>query len=116
VSAMLSLQAEISGGTVGSAETVGEAEYPVWLCLLGYFRLLRHGQLVSVRTGGKTEALLAHLGLGGQYGVPREVLLRAIWPRSDTALAAQALNSLVHSLRTLLGGALRGATPVVQTG
>jgi DNA-binding SARP family transcriptional activator len=113
---MLSLQVGISAGAVGSAETVGEAEYPVWLCLLGYFRLVKHGQLVSVRSGGKTEALLAHLGLGGQYGVPREVLLRAIWPRSDTALAAQALNSLVHSLRTLLGEALRGATPVVQTG
>src|SRR5436190_8423210 len=93
VSAMLSLQAGISRGAVGSAETVGEADQPVWLCLLGSFRLLKNGQLVAVRSGGKTEALLAQLGLGGHYGVPREVLFRAIWPRSDTALAAQALSS-----------------------
>jgi DNA-binding SARP family transcriptional activator len=112
---MLSLQAGISGGPVGAVEMGEDADHPVWLCLLGYFRLLKHGQLVAVRSGGKTEALLAHLGLGGLYGVPRDVLLRAIWPHSDKPLAAQALNSLVHSLRSLLGEALRGATPVVQT-
>jgi DNA-binding SARP family transcriptional activator len=95
---------------------LGDADHPVWLCLLGYFRLIRNGQLVAVRSGGKTEALLAHLGLGGLYGVPRDVLLRAIWPHSDAALAAQALNSLVHSLRSLLGEALNGAAPIVQTG
>jgi len=77
---------------------------------------VKGGQLVGVRSGGKTEALLAHLGLGGLYGVPREVLLRALWPRSDTALATQALNSLVHSLRRLLGEALRGAAPIVLAG
>jgi DNA-binding SARP family transcriptional activator len=113
---MLSLQAGVSRGTIGPVELLGDAHHPVSLCLLGHFRLLKNGQLVAVRSGGKTEALLAHLGLGGPYGVPREVLLRDIWPRSDTALAAQALNSLVHSLRSLLGEALRGATPVVQIG
>jgi len=87
----------------------------VLLCLFGYFRLFKKGQLVSVRSGGKTEALLVHLGLGGVYGVPRDVLLRTIWPHSDRALAAQALNSLVHSLRRLLGEGPRGAMPVVQT-
>ena len=112
---MLSLQAEISAGAVGSIEMGDGTDHPVWLCLLGYFRLVKNGQLVAVRSGGKTEALLAHLGLGGVYGVPRDVLLRAIWPHSDSALAAQALNSLVHSLRSLLGEALRGATPVLQT-
>jgi DNA-binding SARP family transcriptional activator len=114
--AILSVQAGISRSADGSFEMLGDADHPVWLCLLGYFRLLRNGELVAVRSGGKTEALLAHLGLGGRYGVPRDVLLRAIWPNSDTALAAQALNSLVHSLRSLLGEALSGATPVVQTG
>jgi DNA-binding SARP family transcriptional activator len=94
---------------------VEDFAYPVCLCLLGQFRLLKKGQLVNVRSGGKSEALLTQLGLGGVYGVPREALLRAIWPNSDTALAAQALNSLVHSLRRVLGDGLRGATPVVQT-
>jgi DNA-binding SARP family transcriptional activator len=116
VQSMLSLQAGISGGVIGPVEMVGDADHPVWLCLLGYFRLLKNGQPVAVRSGGKSEALLAHLGMAGLYGVPREVLLRAVWPRSDTALAAQALNSLVHSLRSLLGEALRGAAPIVQTG
>jgi DNA-binding SARP family transcriptional activator len=112
---MLSLHAGIPGGAVGSIEMGEDTDHPVWLCLLGSFRLVKNGQLVAVRSGGKTEALLAHLALGGSYGVPREVLLRAIWPDSDTGLAAQALNSLVHSLRSLLGESLRGAAPVLQT-
>jgi hypothetical protein len=33
----------------------------VWLCLLGRFRLVSRGQSVPIRSGGKTEALLAHL-------------------------------------------------------
>ena len=32
-----------------------DADHPVWLCLLGYFRLLKNGQLIGVRSGGKTE-------------------------------------------------------------
>ena len=112
---MLSLQAGVSGGAVGSIEMGEDTDHPVWLCLLGYFRLVKNGQLVAVRSGGKTEALLATLGLAGGYGVPRDVLLRAIWPHSDTGLAAQALNSLVHSLRGLLRESLQGATPVMQT-
>ena len=113
---LLSVQPGQLNGGLGSAEMCSDANPPVWLCLLGHFRLLKNGQLLDVRSGGKTEALLAHLGLGGDYGVPRDVLLHAIWPRSDAALAAQALNSLVHSLRNLLGEALCGAPPVVQTG
>jgi DNA-binding SARP family transcriptional activator len=85
------------------------------LCLLGGFRLLTGGQPVPVRSGGKTEALLVHLGLAGLRGVPRDVLLRAIWPHSEPSLAGQALNSLVHSLKRLLGEALGGAEPVVPT-
>jgi DNA-binding SARP family transcriptional activator len=88
---------------------------PVLLCLLGGFRLFSHGQPVLVRSGGKTEALLAQLGMAGsRYGVSRETLLRAIWPGQEAVLAGQALNSLLHSLKGLLRGALAGATPVVQ--
>jgi DNA-binding SARP family transcriptional activator len=89
--------------------------HPVWLCLLGSFRLFTHGEPVLIRSGGKTEALLAQLGLAGsRYGVSREALLRAIWPGHEPELAGQALNSLLHSLRGLLQGALGGATPVLQ--
>jgi DNA-binding SARP family transcriptional activator len=113
---VVTVQPGKSNGELGSCEMPSDANPAVWLCLLGHFRLLKNGRLVDVRSGGKTEAFLAHLGLGGQYGIPREVLLRAIWPRSDAALASQALNSLVHSLRNLLGDALCGEAPVVQSG
>jgi DNA-binding SARP family transcriptional activator len=92
-----------------------EGGEPVRLCLLGGFRLLCYGQPVAVRSGGRTEALLAHLGLAARQGVPREALLCALWPDSAPALAGQALNSLVYSLRGLLGDALGGATPVMQS-
>ena len=87
---------------------------PVWLGLLGAFRLLRHGQPVPVRAGGKTEALLAYLGSATRQGVPRDLLLRGLWPDSELQLASNALNNLVLALRRLLGGALGGAPPVVH--
>jgi DNA-binding SARP family transcriptional activator len=82
--------------------------------LLGGFQLFRNGQPVEVRSRGKTERLLALLGLA-RRGVPREELLDGLWPDSEPVLAGQALNSLVHSLRGLLGSALGGASPVVWT-
>ena len=86
---------------------------PVLLCLLGGFQLFRNGQPVGVRSRGKSEALLALLGLADR-GVPREQLLDSLWPDSEPSLAGQALNSLVHSLRGLLGSALDGAPPIVH--
>src|SRR5699024_2231756 len=64
-------------------EMLADPEHPVTLYLLGCFRLLKNGELVAVRSGGKTEALLAYLGLSGASGVPREVLLRMLWPSSE---------------------------------
>lgn len=88
--------------------------HPVCLCLLGTFRLLRRGELVAVRSGGKTQALLACLGMATRQGVPRETLLRRLWPESEVSLASNALNSVVHALRRSLSGALEGASPVVH--
>jgi DNA-binding SARP family transcriptional activator len=85
----------------------------VLLCLLGGFQLFRNGQPVGVRSHGKTEALLALLGLASR-GIPREQLLDSLWPDSEPGLAGQALNSLVHSLRSLLSNALDGASPIVH--
>jgi DNA-binding SARP family transcriptional activator len=89
-------------------------EEPVLVCLLGTFRLLVEGRLVAVRTGGKTEALLGHLALAGAAGLPREALLNWIWPTAEPALALQALKSLLHALRRVVGNALGGDGPVVQ--
>jgi len=92
------------------------APQPVWLGLLGSFRLLRWGEPLAVRAGGKTEALLGHLGLASMQGVPRALLLSLVWPDSEAGLAANAFNNVVHNLRGQLGAALGGASPVVQTG
>jgi DNA-binding SARP family transcriptional activator len=48
--------------------------------------------------------------------VPRETLLRRLWPESEVALASNALNNLVHALRGRLSPALGGASPVVHSG
>jgi DNA-binding SARP family transcriptional activator len=59
--------------------------------------------------------LLVHLGLAGLHGIPRDVLLRAIWPHSEPSLAGQALNGVLRSLKTLLAEALGGAAPIVPS-
>jgi DNA-binding SARP family transcriptional activator len=102
-------------GTPGREWRDVEANHPVLVCLLGSFSLLKHGELVPLRSGGKTEAVLTRLGLASPQGVPRETLLGAVWPDSEYALAGHALNTLVHRLRELLGDALGGAAPVVQS-
>jgi DNA-binding SARP family transcriptional activator len=107
---------DVSGGTAVAAALAGESASPlVWLCLLGGFRPITRGEPVSVRSGGKTEALLVHLGLASWRGISREALLHAIWPDSDPLLAAQALNGVLRGLRTLLRAALGGAEPVVPS-
>src|ERR671928_960795 len=93
-----------------SGELEERSAPPVLLCLLGGFQLFRNGQPVGVRSRGKSEALLALLGLASR-GIPREQLLDSLWPDSEPSLAGQALNSLVHSLRSLLSSALDGASP-----
>lgn len=112
---MLVLQSESSRGVAASIVVAEAADPLVWLCLLGGFRLVSRGQPLAIRSGGKTEALLVHLALAGLRGIPREALLHMIWPDSEPSLAGQALNSLVHSLKRLLGEALRGAEPVAAT-
>ena len=79
-----------------------DTPWPVLICLFGAFRILRFGQHLPLRGGGRTEALLTYLGLRVGQPVARETLLEAVWPGSDVSLASQALNSLVHSLRNTL--------------
>jgi DNA-binding SARP family transcriptional activator len=90
-----------------------ESAWPVLVCLLGSFRVLRSGKAVAVR-GAKAESLLCHLALRPQNGAPRETLLCALWPNGDPGLAGQSLNSLVYSLHRTLGTGLEGAPPVVH--
>lgn len=90
-------------------------DWPVVVCLLGNFRLLKGGQPVAMRNGGKTEVLLASLALSPHYTVSRDTLLATLWPQSEPELANQSLNSLVYSLRKLLSDQLGGAAPVIYS-
>lgn len=94
---------------------IAGASSPVTICLLGRFRVVKAGAPVTLRPGGKTETLLCRLALREHYRAPREWLLEAVWPESDTSHATHALNSLVHATRKSFGDALDGAAPVVYT-
>ncbi len=90
-------------------------EWPVLVCLLGPFRLLKLGHPITVGGGGKTEALLTHLALRPGRHTSRADLLHLLWPDQDPALAGQSLNSLVYALRKRLSDALGGAPPILNT-
>ncbi|MBV9596638.1 MAG: hypothetical protein JOZ87_07215, partial [Chloroflexi bacterium] len=113
------LELATQAGSVGDYDApeldLYELNQPVLLCLLGQIRLIANGRQVSLRSGGKMEALLVQLGLASRHGVRREVLLNAIWPESEPSLAGHALNTLVHRLRDLVAAALRDAPPVIQS-
>lgn len=57
---------------------------------------------------------LAALALRPRDGVGRDELLSLVWPSSETALASQSLNTLVHSVNRTLGDALARPRPVVR--
>jgi DNA-binding SARP family transcriptional activator len=111
---MPSVLSQSLGDVLEHAPGAQDLTPPVLVCLLGTFRLLRNGQPLAVRRGGRMEALLTHLGLGAVQGVPREALLGRVWPDSEPTLAGHALNTLVHRIGDLLGGALDGAPPIVR--
>lgn len=91
-----------------------DSSWPVMICLLGNFRLLMAGALVSIRAGGKSEALLALLALQSGRRVAREQLVQALWPESDPALGLRSLNTLVYRLHKLLGPPLQGAAAILH--
>jgi DNA-binding SARP family transcriptional activator len=83
--------------------------------LLGPFQILKKGQPVSLRSGGKTEQLLSCLALHPRVGVHRATLVEQIWPNVPRPLAGQSLNTLMHSLKAQLADALAGQPPIVHT-
>lgn len=92
---------------------VDRYEWPVLVCLLGGFRVLKNGRPIAVRSGGKVEGLLYTLALRADHPLPRDLLLEELWPDASGELAGQSLNTLVYSLHRLLGDALGGAGPVL---
>jgi DNA-binding SARP family transcriptional activator len=93
-------------------ETPGSNE-PIFIGLLGSFRLLKAGCPLTLRNADKTRTLLCHLALQEHFSVSREHLLHTLWPAAHNGSAGQSLNSLVYSLHKLLGDALDGAPPVI---
>lgn len=94
--------------TIGPPETVT-------ICLLGGFRLLHRGQAINFLVSGKALTLLTELALRLDSGVPREVLLEALWPGQDPAQSTVSLNSLIYSLQRHLRADLLAAREPVLT-
>lgn len=89
------------------------AGWPIMVCVLGSFRVLKHSRAIALRSGGRSETLLRELGWQHPAGVDRERLLEQLWPASTVAAAGHSVNSLVHGLRRLLGDAIGDAAPVI---
>jgi DNA-binding SARP family transcriptional activator len=96
-----------------SGDIRNDSTWPILICLLGSFRLLRFGRPILLRSPGKTDTLLSNLALQENFGSPREELLLEMWPDVQQELACKSLNSLVHSLHKLLGAPLGGAAPLL---
>jgi DNA-binding SARP family transcriptional activator len=88
---------------------------PVLICLLGDFRVLKHGRAVPMRHGGKLKQLLSTITLTDHQHASRATLVESLWPGVDPRNAGQSLNTLVHGLRRLLADALSGAAPLERT-
>lgn len=87
----------------------------VLICLLGGFRLLKLGDPLSLRPGGRSQSFLAALALGPRStGIPRDDLVQLLWPETENGQALAALHTLVYALHRSLGDALGGQRPVVS--
>lgn len=86
---------------------------PVFICLLGHFRVLQAGLPITLYNGGQIEALLSHLALQHGRRVPREKILSLLWPDQESRQAGRSLNSLIYRLNKLLEPALGGAASVL---
>ena len=74
----------------------------ILICLLGDFRVLRTGQHIALRGGGKAENLLCKIALRPDQWVSRDALLLSLWPDVDAAQASQSLSTLLYKLNRLL--------------
>ena len=88
--------------------------WSILICLLGTFRVLKRGEAVPLRGGGKLESLLSYLALRQHGATARDTLLDSLWASSEPGLAGQSLNSLVYSSHKLLADAIGGAAPVLH--
>ena len=88
--------------------------WPILICLLGGFRVLKGGEPVSVRRGGKTQTLLENLSVCRGQCASRDALLNALWPGGMEAASKRSLHKLVHTVHKALGDAIDGAPPILR--
>ncbi len=100
--------------TSGTAFDKDGQRYSILICLLGQFRLVKTRQHATVVCGEKAKALLCHLALWSKQPIARDTLLESIWPRSDRTQSGQSLNTLLYSLRKLIGREIGDAAVVLQ--
>ncbi len=97
-----------------SSSAVHQTSWPILICVLGNFRVLKAGQPLILRNANKMQSLLANLAVAPSQSLPREAVLEAVWPGIELSLAAKSLYSLTYQLHKLLGDQLAGAAPVIQ--
>jgi DNA-binding SARP family transcriptional activator len=85
----------------------------VFVGVLGPLQILKMGEPVPLRSGGKAERLISCLALHARVGMRRAALVESIWPETSLEMAGQCLNTLVHSLKTQLCDGLGGQPPIV---
>jgi DNA-binding SARP family transcriptional activator len=91
------------------------AQWPVLICQLGGYQLLKDGHPVALKSGGKAELLLTLLVLEEGLPLTRDLVLERLWPDTELQLAAQSLHSLIYSLQKQLSDALHGEPPIVYS-
>jgi len=70
--------------------------------LFGSLRVLRNGQSIDGRLGGKARHLLKILAVNRSRRLPKELLMEMIWPERDPRAGAISLKVATHTLRTAL--------------
>jgi DNA-binding SARP family transcriptional activator len=91
-----------------------ESGWPILICLLGSFRVLKGGEPVSFRRGSKARALLVNLSVSRGQCTSRDALLKALWPGGRKVPSKQSLHKLVHTVHKTLGDAIDGAPPILH--
>src|SRR5450756_1288034 len=99
----------------GVQEALNDYSWPVMICLLGEFRLVKKmGEQIAIHSGGKGGNLLRLLALKYNSFVGRDTILDHLWPEASPELALQSLNSLVYGLRKQLSKHLGGLAPIIS--
>src|SRR6266542_1376311 len=79
-----------------------ERDETLSLYLLSSFRILRNGQAVNGRLGGKARQLLKILAANHHKCLPKDFLIELLWPEGNPAAGAISLKVAAHSLRSAL--------------